>query len=63
MKLILLVFILYLLFHGSGYYGYRRGHYGGGCFGCLSLFLLLLVLMALFGGPYLGWYSFGYYHY
>jgi len=39
---------------GGGYYGYSRGHYGGGGLGIVGVVLVVLVVVALFGRPYLG---------
>ena len=63
MKLILIIIIIYLLLHGGGYYGYRQGHYGCGCLGCVSVILLAFILMTLLGVPYWGWYDIDWYRY
>jgi hypothetical protein len=59
--MLLLIIILLLLIFGlpGGYYGYRRGYYGGRHygFGLVGLLILLAVLWLLFGG------GFGPHHY
>jgi hypothetical protein len=51
MGLILLILVIFLLFSGGGYYGYRSGYYGGAhCGGGLGLIVLILILFLLFGG-------------
>jgi hypothetical protein len=55
MSLLLIILIIVLLFGGGGYYGYRGGHYGGGGLGVVGIVLVVLVAVALFGRPYLGY--------
>jgi hypothetical protein len=53
MDLIILVIILVVVLGGSGFYGYRSGHFGGRGLGMiLGLLLLVLILYIIFGGGF-----------
>lgn len=59
MTLILLIIVIIVLF-GGGFYGYRSGYVGpgygyGNPFGLFLLVIVLLLVFGAFGGPRLGW--------
>jgi hypothetical protein len=56
--MLLLIIVLFLLFGGGGYWGYRGGYYGGRGFGLLGTVLIVLLVLALFSGPHMGWYHY-----
>lgn len=53
------VLILFLLFSGGGYYGYRRSYYDAGtAVWAIVLFFLLFWIAVIFAGPYWGYYGY-----
>jgi hypothetical protein len=56
MSLLLIVVLLFLLFGGDGYYGYRGDYYGGRGFGSLlGVLVVVFLVVVLFGGPHFGY--------
>lgn len=52
MSLILIALIVFLLLGGS-YYGYRRQYYGIGGVSAISVLLVVLLALFLFGGQHM----------
>ncbi|MFZ2870439.1 hypothetical protein [Zavarzinia sp.] len=53
--MLILILVLLLVFGGGGYYGFRRQYYGGRGFSLIGILLLILIVIALFGAPRMGY--------
>ncbi len=52
------ILILFLLFSGGGYYGYRGSYYGRStAIGWIVVLFIIFWIVILWGGPHYGYYN------
>ena len=55
MVTLLVIILVFVILGGGGYQGYRREYYGIGGLGIIGTVLVVLLALALAGGPHYGY--------